>query len=141
MRKILIELLGEKYNHINQVRDANGQAWYKAKDICKALGIKNTCLAVNGNIRIGYFGIEKSDIYRLDSIKTSPLYISETGMFKLILKSRKQAAYLIKVHLSKNVLPAIMQDGSFTEKLADSYPGHESTDFESTDEERCACSC
>lgn len=122
MRELLIELLGEKYHNINQVRDKNGKAWYKAKDICKALGIKNTGLAVNGNIRIGYFGIEKSDIYRLDSIRTSPLYISETGMFKLILKSRKQAAYLIKVHLSEKVLPAIMQDGSFTEKQSDNYP-------------------
>lgn len=119
MREILIEILGEKYGNISQIRDVNGKAWYKAKDVCKAIGIKNTGLAVNGNVRIGYFGIEKSDIYRLDAIRTSPLYISEAGIFKLILKSRKQAAYLIKVHLSKNVLPAIMLDGSYEKKNSD----------------------
>jgi prophage antirepressor-like protein len=46
-------------------------------------------------------------------------------MFKLILKSRKPAAYMIKVKLSLEVLPAIMRDGSFVDGQADNYQTEE----------------
>lgn len=127
MRKLLLEVLGDDYGKIAQIRD-NGKSWYKALDLCKVLGIQNTSLAVKGNLRIGYFGVDREDILRIGPTKTSPLYISEAGLFKLILKSRKPAAYMIKVKLSVEVLPAIMRDGSFVERQADNYQEEVSVD-------------
>ncbi len=124
MRKLLLEVLGDDYGKIAQIRE-DGKTWYKALDLCKVLGIQNTCLAVRGNLRIGYFGVDAEDILKIGPTKTSPLYISEAGLFKLILKSRKPAAYMIKVKLSVEVLPAIMRKGSFVEMQADNYPGQE----------------
>jgi prophage antirepressor-like protein len=124
MKNLLVEVLGADFGKIAQIRDG-GKTWYKALDLCKVLGIKNTSLAVKGNIRVGYFGIESEDILSIGPLKTSPLYISEAGMFKLILKSRKPAAYKIKVMLSLEVLPAIMRNGSFVESQADNYQGED----------------
>lgn len=124
MKKLLEEVLGDNFGKITQIRDS-GKTWYKALDLCRVLGIKNTSLAVKGNLRIGYFGIEKEDILSIGPLKTSPLYISEAGMFKLILKSRKPVAYMIKVKLSLEVLPAIMRNGSFVDRPADNYQGEE----------------
>lgn len=124
MKNLLVEVLGTDFEKITQIRDG-GKTWYKALDLCRVLGIKNTSLAVKGNIRIGYFGIEKEDILSIGPLKTSPLYISEAGMFKLILKSRKPAAYMIKVKLSLEVLPAIMRNGAFVERQADNYPAQD----------------
>ena len=126
MKNLLVEVLGADFGKIAQIRNG-GKTWYKALDLCKVLGIKNTSLAVKGNIRVGYFGIEKEDILSIGPLKTSPLYISEAGMFKLILKSRKPAAYMIKVKLSLEVLPAIMRNGSFSERQADNFTEQESS--------------
>lgn len=121
MRKLLLDVLGDNYGKITQIC-VNGKTWYKAQDVCKILGLVNTSVAVRGsNVRMGYFGIDQEDIYRLRPYKSATLYISEPGMFKLILKSRKPAAYMIKVKLSVEVLPAIMRSGSFAERQADNY--------------------
>lgn len=112
MKKAIIEALGENYKKIAHIT-RNGVRWYRAHDLCSVLGIKNTSLAVRGNIRIGYFGIEASDVMRDGNWRSAPLYISEAGMFKLILKSRKPIAYRLKTILSTEVLPEIILTGSY----------------------------
>lgn len=122
MKRLLVEVLGSDYSKLTSFY-SEGQTWYKAQDVCRILGLKNTSVAVKGrNVRLGYFGIDQEDIYRLSPYKNATLYISEAGVYKLILKSRKPAAYQIKVLLSIEVLPAIMRDGSFAKIQADNYP-------------------
>lgn len=111
MRNLLVSILGKDYSKIGQfVIDSH--TWYKALDVCKVIGIKNTSLAVKGNVRIGYFGVEDEWICQIGRGKKSPLYISEVGLYMLILKSRKPSAYAIKSHLSKEILPLIMSSGT-----------------------------
>lgn len=115
MKSLLVEVLGNDYSKLTSFFN-NGQMWYKAQDVCRILGLMNTSVAVKGsNVRIGYFGIAPQDIYRLSNNKNAPLYISEAGVYKLILKSRKPAAHMIKVQLSERVLPEIMRRGGFSE--------------------------
>jgi Prophage antirepressor len=115
MKSLLVETLGKDYSKLTCFT-AEGQVWFKAQDVCKVLGLKNTSVAVKGNnVRLGYFGIDRQDIYRLSPHRNSTLYISEAGVYKLILKSRKPAAYMIKVQLSEMVLPEIMRQGAFSE--------------------------
>ena len=113
MKDLLTEVLGEDYGNLTKF-NAEGRWWFKAQDVCKVLGLRNTSIAVKGgSVRIGYFGIDKEDIYQLSPYKNATLYVSEAGVYKLILKSRKPAAYLIKLKLSELVLPEIMRRGSF----------------------------
>lgn len=117
MKSLLVETLGQDYSKLTCFT-AEGQVWFKAQDVCNVLGLKNTSVAVKGNnVRVGYFGIDRQDIYRLSPHKNATLYISEAGVFKLILKSRKPAAYMIKVQLSEMVLPEIMRQGTFSEAV------------------------
>jgi anti-repressor protein len=125
LKKVIIEALGKDYANIHQFK-RDGKVWYRAKDLCAILGIKNVSLAVNGNPRIGYFGVEARDITRLNGKPGCPLYLSEAGVYKLILKSRKPIAYRIKVLLSVKVLPEIMKTGNYVEEDSrrhDNSPG------------------
>jgi prophage antirepressor-like protein len=63
--------------------------------------------------RVGYFGIEAQDICKLVDLGKRRLFISERGVYMLILKSRKPAAYMIKSRLSAEVLPSIMRFGMY----------------------------
>ncbi|MBJ6750971.1 BRO-N domain-containing protein [Geomonas anaerohicana] len=117
MKSLLVDILGCNYSKLTSFQSA-GKTWFKAQDVCTILGLRNTSVAVKGNnVRIGYFGIDQNDIFRLSPHKNSTLYISEAGVYKLILKSRKPAAYMIKVQLSQSVLPEIMRQGGFSETI------------------------
>ncbi|PLX98404.1 MAG: hypothetical protein C0623_12065 [Desulfuromonas sp.] len=113
MKALLTDILGVSYSKLSRVR-VDGKIWYKAKSVCEVLGLRNTSVAVRGNTTcIGYFGIDQQDICKLGRYKNSPLYISEYGVWKLILKSRKPAAAVIKRMLSEKVLPEIIRTGSY----------------------------
>jgi len=57
MKNLLVSILGKDYSKIGQI-NVGDHTWYKALDVCKVIGLKNTSLAVKGNLRIGYFGVE-----------------------------------------------------------------------------------
>ncbi len=116
MKILLQEILGNNYSRLNRIH-VKGAVWYRAKSVCDVLGLKNTSVSVRGtNVHIGYFGIEQKDIYKDGNYKCAPLYISEAGVFKLILKSRKPSAYAIKKRLSEKVLIEIMRTGGYKKK-------------------------
>jgi anti-repressor protein len=112
MKEALVEVLGANYQKLHQIV-RRGTTWYKAKDVCLVLGLRNTSTSVRGNIRIGYFGIDPEDILKDGDWKSAPIYVSESGVLQLILKSRKPLAYLLKTILSKEVIPQIMRTGSY----------------------------
>lgn len=113
MKNLIEAILGENYGNLRKIT-IDGRDWYLAKSVCDVLRLKNTSVAVNGNAtRIGYFGIDRKDIFKLGGYKNSPLYISEHGVWKLILKSRKPSAAMIKTMLSEKVLVEIMRTGSY----------------------------
>lgn len=112
MKTQLTEILGQNYAGLQSIKTDDG-IWYNAKDVCEILGIKNSSLAVKGNARVGYFGIDSQDICKLVNQGKRKLFISERGVYMLILKSRKPAAYMIKSRLSAEVLPAIMKSGMY----------------------------
>jgi prophage antirepressor-like protein len=113
LQKLLLEIFGENFSKIHRIKQ-QGQTWYKAKDVCALLDLKNTSNSVRGNPRIGYFAVESSDYLKINGVRGNPLYLSETGVFKVVLKCRKSSAYAIKVALSKDVLPKIMRSGIYT---------------------------
>jgi len=90
--------------------------WFVAKDVCDILGYKNTVQAVNKNV-------EKEDCSRLEiqSISTGytskihphTVLINESGLYSLLLRSRKPEAKLFKRWVTSSVLPSIRKTGKY----------------------------
>ena len=83
----------------------DGEPWFVAKDVCDALEIGNVSQAVS------YLDEdEKSNIITNDIAQNggrAPLIINESGLYSLILRSRKPEAKKFKKWVTAEVLPSI----------------------------------
>ncbi|WP_112875293.1 Bro-N domain-containing protein [Paracoccus endophyticus] len=102
----------------NDIRiiDRDGSPWFAVADVCRILGISNTSDATN------YLDlIEVSRLKLTTGRGPSNLIISESGLYKLILRSDKAEAKPFQDWVTKVVLPSIRKDGGYVageEKLA-----------------------
>ena len=82
----------------------NNSPMFCASDICTILGLKNTTKAISTLDHD-----EKDDFTISDSIgrKQSTRFISESGLYALIFKSRKKEAKLFRKWVVSEVLPSI----------------------------------
>lgn len=92
-----------------RVVDINGEPWFVAADICAALELNNTSMAVAGL---------DEDERGVSSVDTrggpqSATVISESGLYSLVLRSRKPEAKQFKRWITHDVLPAIRKTGSY----------------------------
>lgn len=100
--------------------EIEGEPWFVAKDICSALGIANSSDAL---IRLD--GDEKNTIGLTDGNRGNPntLIISESGMYALVLSSRKPEAKPFRKRVTSEVLPQIRKTGSYSLTSAPALPG------------------
>lgn len=95
--------------------DELGEPWFVAVDVCAVLGIDNV-----GNSLSRLDDDEKADIHIMDissnGVKQSRrvITINESGLYSLILTSRKPEAKAFKKWITSEVLPAIRKTGSYT---------------------------
>ena len=94
-----------------RVIEREGEPWFVAADICKALTI--------GNVSDAYSkldGDEKNTIAISDGIQGNPntLIVNEAGMYSLVLSSKKAAAKRFKKWITSEVIPAIRKTGSYS---------------------------
>ncbi|MCQ6565859.1 BRO family protein [Bacillus mycoides] len=89
-----------------RVVEEQGTAWFVAKDVCEVLELTNTTMALQ----------------TLDSDERSKLnlgrqgetnVINESGLYSLILGSRKPQAKAFKKWVTSEVLPSIRRDGGY----------------------------
>lgn len=88
----------------------NGEPCWVAADVCRVLGIRNTADAI-ADLDDDEKGVATS--YTLggpQEIRT----ISESGLYTLILKSRKQEALAFKRWVTREMLPAIRKTGRYS---------------------------
>lgn len=85
----------------------NGEPWFMAADVCKALEIKNTTDATKV-IREG-----RKARFNLGLRGSAPTCVNEAGLYDLILQSRKPEAREFKEWITGTVLPAIRKDGAY----------------------------
>lgn len=85
----------------------NGEPWFHATDVCNALEIKHTPTAVS---RIA---AERKCCLNLHLPGRAPTFVSEAGLYDLILQSRKAEAREFKDWITGTVLPAIRKDGAY----------------------------
>ena len=87
-----------------------GEAWFVAVDVCAVLGLGNTTDALKG---IQRDRLAFSDV--IDSIgrKHRVKVISESGLYRLILRSNKSEAERFQDWICDDVLPQIRRTGKF----------------------------
>lgn len=86
--------------------------WFVAIDVCRAMGIGNPSMALQR------LDDDEKSISHLDGIHAnagSPVMyiISESGLYNLVLTSRKAEAKPFRDWVTKEVLPAIRQQGFY----------------------------
>tara|TARA_R110002020_G_scaffold474099_3_gene704537 strand:+ start:7980 stop:8789 length:810 start_codon:yes stop_codon:yes gene_type:complete len=96
-----------------RVMDRNGEPWFVLSEVCMKLGIAN---ASDAATRLD--DDEKDTIGITDTIgrRRNTQIINESGLYSLILTSRKTEAKRFKKWITSEVLPAIRKTGSYEGK-------------------------
>lgn len=94
-------------SNIVRVVSRNNDPWFIANDVCKALGYSNTSKAIADHL-------DDDERYN-ESLDRggSLLLISESGLYALILRSRKTGARKFAKWVTSEVLPTIRKTGSY----------------------------
>lgn len=100
-----------KFENTAEIRvvEIEGNPWFVATDVCKAIGLSNVTLAVRPLA---------DDEKTLNPIKTvcgtkDLNCVSESGLYKLVLRSDKPEARRFQDWVTRDVLPAIRKDGAY----------------------------
>ena len=89
---------------------ADGDPWFVATDVCAALGIGNAAMAL---VRLDDDEKGVSSIDTLGGVQQIST-VNESGLYSLILGSRKREAKRFKKWITSEVLPAIRKTGSYS---------------------------
>ena len=91
--------------------EKDGETWFIAKDVCKCLGLSNTTKAL-----IELDVDEKSNLTgsNVDNDISKLRIINESGLYSLIMKSRKSEAKKFKKWVTSEILPSIRKTGTFS---------------------------
>lgn len=94
----------------------NGEPFFCAPDVCKALGYANTADALSKHCRED--GIAKRDTIDNLGRKQNTTYINEPNLYRLIARSKMQHAVKFQDWVFGEVLPTIRKTGSYGDPMA-----------------------
>ncbi|KQH72786.1 BRO-N domain-containing protein, partial [Xylella fastidiosa] len=97
------------HSHAVRVVMRDGNPWFVATDVCTALGYRNPSKAIADHLDDD----EKSN-QSLGLAGKPFLIISESGLYALILRSRKPEARKFAKWVTSEVLPSIRKTGSYS---------------------------
>lgn len=97
-------------NPVRTLTDGNDEPWFVAKDVCNILEISNNRDAISQ-----LDNDEKNTVVISDGIPGNPnkTIISEPGLYKLIMRSRKPVAKEFQRWVTHEVLPQIRKTGGY----------------------------
>lgn len=84
------------------------KVWFVATDVCKALGIQNSTDATNK--------LDSTDLIKAkisEGRGRSSTLVSESGLYDLVLQSRKPIARAFRNFLTSEVIPSIFKHGIY----------------------------
>lgn len=95
---------------LRTLTDENGEPWFVAKDVCDVLELSNV-----GQALARLDDDEKSSITLNDGTPGNPnkAIVSESGLYALVLASRKPEAHEFKRWVTHEVLPQIRRTGGY----------------------------
>lgn len=90
-----------------RVAEVNGEPMFSATDVCKILGYSNTSKAVSDHT-------DDDDRYN-ESLERggSMTFVNESGLYSLIIRSRKPEAKQFRKWVTSEVLPSIRKHGAY----------------------------
>lgn len=91
-----------------RVVDRNGDPWFTAKDVCDCLGLSDTNKAL-----LGLDEDEKIEHEEYSGSGRKPIIVSESGLYSLVLRSRKPEAKAFKRWVTHDILPSIRKTGGY----------------------------
>jgi prophage antirepressor-like protein len=94
---------------IRVITDAQGESWFVATDLCSCLGIRNPSDALS-RLEEDEKGLGLTDTLGGQQSLTT---VNESGLYSLILSSRKPEAKRFKRWVTHEVLPAIRRTGRY----------------------------
>lgn len=102
--------------HAVRVITRDNQPWFVASDVCNALGYINSRDAVAKHLDDDEKGVANSDTL---GGKQQLTIINESGLYALVLRSRKPEARKFAKWVTSEVLPSIRQTGSYGQPAYD----------------------
>ncbi|MEW1551522.1 BRO family protein [Streptomyces tsukubensis] len=102
-----------------RVLTIDGEPWWFASDICAVLGIANV-----GNVLARLDDTDVSSIRLTDGTPGNPnrAVVSESGLYDVILDSRKPEARAFRRWITAEVVPSIRRTGSYGAPAAPALP-------------------
>ena len=88
----------------------DGEPWFVAKDVCDVLGLSNITEALR-NLDDDEL---TSEILKSGNQGREMKLVSESGLYSLVLRSRKTEAKAFKRWVTHEVLPSIRKTGAYT---------------------------
>ena len=105
-------------NEISVIK-SKGEIWFRGKDIAKALGYSIPRKTIREHIdpedRSSLESLSKGGLKRtaLKNEQKSAIFISESGLYSLILQSKLESAKAFKRWVTKEVLPSLRKTGTY----------------------------
>lgn len=98
-----------------RVTEVNGEPMFSASDVCDVLGYANPSKAISDHV-------DEDERYN-ESLERGGkmLFISESGLYALILRSNKPNAKPFRKWVTSEVLPSIRKTGGYTMALPKTY--------------------
>lgn len=99
---------------LRTLTDENGEPWFVAKDVCDILGMSNPSMAVTALDKDEVAQINPKDYLGSENRSNQAVnIISEPGLYKLIMRSRKPEAKEFQRWVTHEVLPQIRKTGGY----------------------------
>nr|DAG28406.1 MAG TPA: hypothetical protein [Caudoviricetes sp.] len=113
MNEVKVFTYQQKLNVRTVMKD--GEPWFVATDVCRALEISNTAMALSR------LDDDEKGVSLIDTLggKQDLTTINEPGLYKLVLGSRKPEAKEFKRWVTHEVLPTIRKTGEY--KMAEMF--------------------
>ena len=92
---------------LRAIKDEHGDPWFSAKDVCTALNLDHTATR---RLDADEKGLRKTQT--LGGVQ-DVLFVSESGLYSLVLRSRKPEAKAFKRWVTHEVIPSIRKDGGY----------------------------
>lgn len=101
-------------NEVRVLADNQGEPWFVAKDVCDILGLTNTSVALSQ--------LDEDEVHKVDPknylgsenhSNQAVNIVSEAGLYKLIMRSRKDNAKPFQRWVTHEVLPTIRKHGAY----------------------------
>lgn len=106
---IVKKFSSSEFGQLRVVKDEGGEPWFVARDVCTSLEIKNMSDAV-GKLDVDEKGVALTDT---PGGKQKTTIVSESGLYALIMRSRKPEAHKFQRWVTHEVLPSIRRDGGY----------------------------